>query len=122
MASYYWSYIGAIGKSAVSLQRHTKHFWSHPTKPQRNFFLCSGNLLEDTALLSSLNDTKVQASSVASALDDGRALAAQLDEQRSVYRYLQATHQPCVSAIGLGPVAEAASNTVMAALTCVDSV
>ncbi|KAF6261448.1 ATP-binding dynein motor region D5-domain-containing protein [Scenedesmus sp. NREL 46B-D3] len=47
-----------------------------------------GNLLEDAALLTSLNDTKTQASSVAAALRDGQALAAQLDAQRSAYRSL----------------------------------
>jgi hypothetical protein len=49
--------------------------------------MCRGNLLEDTALLTSLNDIKSQASSVAAALQDGQALAAQLDEQRSAYRW-----------------------------------
>lgn len=48
---------------------------------------CSGNLLGDTALLSSLNDTKAKASTVSAALEDGKKLAAQLDQQRSAYRY-----------------------------------
>jgi hypothetical protein len=58
-------------------------------------FVCCdfrGNLLEDTALLTSLNDTKCQASSVAAALQDGQALAAQLDEQRSAYRWALRQH------------------------------
>lgn len=49
---------------------------------------CSGNLLGDTALLSSLNEAKAKALSVAAALDGGRQLAAQLDQQRNVYRYV----------------------------------
>jgi hypothetical protein len=51
---------------------------------------CSGNLLGDTALLSSLNETKAKALTVSAALDDGKRLAAQLDQQRSAYRPLAA--------------------------------
>lgn len=50
----------------------------------------SGNLLGDTALLSSLNETKAKALTVTAALADGRKLAAQLDQQRGVYRPLAA--------------------------------
>lgn len=49
-----------------------------------------GNLLEDTALLNSLNETKAKASTVGAALEDGQALAAQLDERRSAYRQVTA--------------------------------
>lgn len=50
----------------------------------------SGNLLGDTALLSSLNETKTKALTVTAALADGQKLAAQLDQQRGVYRPLAA--------------------------------
>jgi hypothetical protein len=51
---------------------------------------CSGNLLGDTALLLSLNETKAKALTVSAALADGKRLAAELDKQRSVYRPLAA--------------------------------
>lgn len=51
---------------------------------------CSGNLLGDTALLSSLNETKAKALTVSAALADGKRLASELDKQRSVYRQLAA--------------------------------
>jgi hypothetical protein len=51
---------------------------------------CSGNLLGDTALLSSLNETKAKALAISAALDDAKGLAAQLDQQRSAYRPLAA--------------------------------
>jgi hypothetical protein len=52
--------------------------------------LYSGNLLSDSALLSSLNETKAKASTVAAALEDGKQLVTELDQQRSVYRPLAA--------------------------------
>jgi hypothetical protein len=42
----------------------------------------SGNILEDTALLSSLTQTKAKASNTAAALREGARLAAALDTQR----------------------------------------
>lgn len=52
--------------------------------------LYSGNLLSDSALLSSLNKTKAKALTVAAALEDGKQLVTELDQQRSVYRPLAA--------------------------------
>lgn len=43
---------------------------------------CSGNILEDAALLSSLTQTKAKASTAAAALEQGERLAAALDAQR----------------------------------------
>jgi hypothetical protein len=49
--------------------------------------LCtSGNLLGDTVLLGSLNETKAKALTATAALQDSRALAGHLDAQRSAYR------------------------------------
>lgn len=54
---------------------------------------CSGNLLDDAALLASLNETKAKAWAIAAALEEGRALSAKLDAQRSAYRCARVTAQ-----------------------------
>ena len=60
---------------------------SHPSSyplphPPPSAPCCSGNLLEDAALLASLSDTKAKAATAAAALERGEALAAALDAQR----------------------------------------
>ncbi|ORC91608.1 putative dynein heavy chain [Trypanosoma theileri] len=45
-----------------------------------------GDLLENTTLISALNDIKTQASNITEALQQSRALQVELDEKRDVYR------------------------------------
>ncbi|KAK9815706.1 hypothetical protein WJX72_008353 [[Myrmecia] bisecta] len=49
-----------------------------------------GNLLDNKALLDSLNETKAKSMTIASSLEGSRALQATLDEQREAYRSLAA--------------------------------
>lgn len=48
----------------------------------------TGNILENTALLDSLNKTKFESNSIAQSLKESEALNIKLDEERDIYRGL----------------------------------
>lgn len=54
----------------------------------RELATASGNILENKALISSLNETKEKSTTIKVSLDESQALQATLDQQREMYRPL----------------------------------
>lgn len=50
--------------------------------------VCRGNILENTALLSSLNEASAKAATISTSLEQSRELSSHLEERRSLYRPL----------------------------------